>query len=242
MANYSSDYGIRPSVRSFILGVSFILASVGTITAQTITADTSFQSHYAANLNVADTLINISNTGANGAPLWGPGIGTPAGAMCINVYAFAPEEQLISCCSCYVTANALVSLSAHNDLLSNTLTGIQPTSLVIKLIATATGTDPSLGTPVYSGSASSCTNSAAGVGSLFPVAPAGLVAWGTIAHLSSANSSGFTITETPFRPVTLSDAEVRSLTNRCTFIIGNGSGFGVCRSCSSAGRGASATQ
>ena len=47
---------------------------------------------------------------------------------------------MISCCSCLVTPNGLVHVTANNDLVSNTLTGIRPNSIVIKLVASATGT------------------------------------------------------------------------------------------------------
>ena len=58
----------------------------------------------------------------------------------MNVHAFSPDEQLVSCCSCLITPNGLVSLSANNDLISNTLTGVRPNSIVVKLVATAAGT------------------------------------------------------------------------------------------------------
>ena len=101
--------------------------------------DSTFQVRYASNLTSGDSVINITNTGANGASLFGPGFGGQAGNICVNVYAFSPDEQLISCCSCLITPNGLVSLSTQNDLISNTLTGTRPNSVVVKLVATATG-------------------------------------------------------------------------------------------------------
>ncbi len=41
-----------------------------------ITADSPFQVGYAANLNIGESYIDITNTGANGAALLGPGFGT----------------------------------------------------------------------------------------------------------------------------------------------------------------------
>src|SRR5205085_11201347 len=90
-------------------------------------SDSFFQVRYASNLTPAapDSVINITNTGTNGASLFGPGFGNAAGNLCVNVYAFSPDEQLISCCSCLVTPNGLISLSVTNDLISNTLTGVR---------------------------------------------------------------------------------------------------------------------
>src|SRR6202050_4968517 len=94
-----------------------------------VTADASFQVGYAANLTIGESYINIVNTGANGASLLGPGFGTQAGNMCINVYAFAPDEQEISCCSCLLTPNSVANLGVNRDLTSPTLTGVVPTSV-----------------------------------------------------------------------------------------------------------------
>ncbi len=190
-----------------------------------ITADSPFQVRYASNLTAGDSVINITNTGANGASLFGPGFGGAVGNICVNVYAFSPDEQLVSCCSCLVTPDGLVSLSVVNDLISNTLTGVRPSSVVVKLISTLAGTG---------GSGTSCTNSAATPGPL----ATGLAAWGTTIHASAA---GFATTETAFTPSTLSAGELASVTNRCQNIIGNGSTFGICRSCRAGGLGAGRT-
>lgn len=219
-------------------GVGACTVNLATANQEVVTAGfdkVQVQVHYAANLNIADSIINISNTGANGANLYGPGFGA-AGNICVNVYAFSPDEQLIACCSCLVTPNGLVSLSVANDLVSNPLTPIRPTSAVVKLLATATGADAATRAPLYSGS--SCTNSAAAAGNAYPIAPGGLVAWGTAAHLTPGAASPFAITENPFFPSSASADDLRSLTNRCAFIIGNGGSFGICRSCSLGGRGA----
>ena len=193
--------------------------------------DTPFQVRYASNLTQGDSLVNITNTGVNGASLYGPGFGTAAGNICVNVYAFSPDEQLISCCSCLVTPNGLVNVTANRDLVSNTLTGIRPNSIVIKLLATLAGTG---------GSGTSCSNSAATAGTATIVN--GMLAWGTTLHSSTAidpppAGTAFSITETAFLPATLSAGELASITNRCTNIIGNGSTFGICRSCRLGGLG-----
>src|SRR5947209_6415576 len=114
----------------------FFLTTVMSVAAFAQASDTPFQVGFAANLNVGDSVINITNSGASsttpGAPVV-PGT-TLNGNLCANVYTFSPDEQLISCCACTVTPNALVSLSARNDLISNTLTPAVPTSIVTKIL------------------------------------------------------------------------------------------------------------
>src|ERR1700683_4732062 len=99
-------------------------------------ADSPYQVRYASNLNIGDSVINLTNTGAGGAGL---GSGTSAsitGSICVNVYAFDPTEEIVSCCSCPVTPNGLVSLDVQKDLISNPVFPRTPSSIVIKLLAT----------------------------------------------------------------------------------------------------------
>jgi hypothetical protein len=175
-----------------------------------ITADSPFQVKYASNLNLGDSVINVTNTGANAG-----------NNICLNVYTFSPDEQEVSCCSCTVTPNALQALSVKNDLVSNTLTPAVPTSVVVKLVATSGG---------------SCNAATAGTGAS-TLAP-GLAAWGTTLHASAAVAGGVALTETAFTPATLSNAELTRITQLCGFIQSNGSGFGICRSCRLGGLGA----
>ena len=206
-----------------------------TVNCIAIGCSNAFQVKYFSNLHLADSFINIVNTGANGAPLNGPGFG-PAGNICANVYAFSPDEQLVSCCSCLITPNGLVSLSVRDDLRANTITGTAPDSMVVKLVTTATGPGPTF-------TGTTCAGSAAAAGTAaFPTIKGGTAAWGTTAHFPGAGAvpaapAPFSTTETPFTPATLSDGELASITNRCTNIIGNGSGFGICRACAPGGRG-----
>ncbi len=190
------------------------------------TLDTPFQVRYAANLNLGESYIDITNTGANGAPLLGPGFGGASGNICVNVYAFDPGEELISCCSCLVTPDQTVNLGVTRDLTVKTLTGVVPTSVTIKILATLAGTG---------GSGSSCNNSAAMVQN-----PAALLSeWhGRLGnHAPCFANGGLATTETAFTPSTLSAGETASIGGRCASILGNGSGFGVCNSCRAGGLG-----
>ena len=118
----------------------------------------------------------------------------------------------MSCCACEVTPNGLNSLSARNDLISNTLTPGVPTSIVIKLLATA---------PV----AGVCN---AGTATAARLAP-GLRAWASTIHALPTTPVSYGMTETPFSRSQLSASELAKLTAQCGFIQANGSGYGICK-------------
>jgi hypothetical protein len=196
------------------LGVVVVLSLATNVWSQpNVTVDTPFQVGYAANLNLRDSLVNITNSGARGAGLGGGTGASTTGAICANVYVFSPDEEMVACCSCPVTPNGLKSLSARQDLISNTLTPAVPTSIVVKILGS---------TPV----GGSCSNSAATPGAT----TSGLLAWGATVHQNTVDNTIAT-TEFPFLPATLSAGELSRLTNLCTFILADGSGFGICRSC-----------
>src|SRR5580658_10457029 len=157
-------------LRNVILAA--LVLAVAAFAQNPVTADSPFQVRYAANLNIGESYINIINTGANGAPLLGPGFGAAAGNICVNVYAFDPGEELVSCCSCLVTPDQTVNLGVIRDLLARTLTGAVPPSVTVKLLSTLAGGD---------GTGSSCTNSAATV-TTATLATGSMAAWGTTLH------------------------------------------------------------
>jgi len=208
-------------VRTLVLAAMSI--SVVAFAQNPITADSPYQVRYASNLTIGDSVVNITNTGAHGAGL---GSGTSAsvtGAICANVYVYAPDEEVVSCCSCPVTPNGLVSLSAVNDLINNPLTRGTPTSIVIKVLATV---------PV----GGSCNNSALLAGT--PSLTAGLAIWGTTLHANTSAAAGtYGVTETAFTPASLSAGELARLAYGCGVVANVGSGFGVCNSCRLGGLG-----
>ena len=181
-----------------------------------IQRDSPFQVRYAANLIAGESYINIINTGSNGAPLNGPGFSVGTGNICVNIYAVDPTENLISCCSCLVTPNQTVNLGVNRDMLIKTLTPVTPPSATILLI----GSNPN---------ATNCTNTAALVGTPNNSVTGGFVAFGTTLHATKPGV--YASAEAPFAPAQLSSDQLSSLTGRCAFIIGNGSGYGTCLSC-----------
>jgi hypothetical protein len=189
-----------------------------------ITADSPYQVSYATNLTQGDSVINITNSGASGAGLGSGTTASVTGSICANVYVYDPSEEIVSCCSCPVTPNGLVSLSAQGDLISNPLTRGTPTSIVIKILATV---------PV----GGSCSTSAYLGGT--PTLAKGLIAWGTTLHANTSAAAGtYAVTESHFTPATLSAGELARLAYTCSIVANQGSTFGVCNSCRLGGLGA----
>ena len=190
----------------------------------TITPSDYFQISYAANLNVGDAFVNITNSGATAITNEGnanvpidPGTSLN---LCANLYTFDPQEELISCCSCSVTPNALQSLSVVSSLISNPLTPAIPTAVVIKMIGTLQVGTCNAGTPGL---------------------PAhGLLAWGTsLPQNTSTAKASYSVTEAPFSQAALTLAEYAHVVSFCGFIQADGTGFGICKGCASGGLGAS---
>jgi len=168
-----------------------------------------FQVRYAANLNKGDAYVNITNSGSD----------EPFDNICVNVYTFDPSEEMVSCCACLVTPNALVSLSVQGDLISNTLSPSTPTAVVIKLVATRPTDEVT------------CNPGSTGKVAL------GMRAWGTTLHALPGTPTTYGVTEGAFLPGGLSAAEADHLFSFCGFIQANGSGFGICKSCRAGGLG-----
>jgi hypothetical protein len=197
---------------------------------------------YASNLITGgDAVVDLTNTGSSASAVncspsqgcVGPAQNNINGNVCVNIYAFAADEQEVACCSCLVTPNALWSASVKTALLNSTLTPSFPNEVVIKMISTA----PNQKT-VDTVTTQSCNAATIGLADLQP----SVVAWGTSTHgVPTATGPNFTITETPFSNATLSGAEIARDVQECQFIQILGSGqFGICKGCSNVGLGANA--
>jgi hypothetical protein len=178
--------------------------------------DSPYQIRYASNLATTDYVINISNSGAAGAGRYSAGtMATVTGALCANIYAFNADEEIIACCSCPVTPDGLVSFDIKTSLLSNSFSIGTPSSVVIKLLATA----PQGGT---------CAGSAALATGAPPLL--GLVSW--IRSVPAATSTTCPVsTDASFTPATLSAGEYNRLGSLCSLIMAQGSGTGICNAC-----------
>jgi hypothetical protein len=210
--------------------VAYGQLACGTTTTPAACPEDSFQLLYASNVttaavpNLGDSLINATNTGAT-QTVTGL-LGYAGGNICLNFYVFDPNEEELACCSCMVTPNGLISTSAE-DLLSNNLTPENPSSTVIKVLASsATG----LTTCVGSAAAVTATNPGA-ANNLVP----GARLWGTTLHTSTGSpTSGFPYgveREFSHAGATLSAGELNRMVILCGVTAANGSNFGLCKGC-----------
>jgi|SRR5271166_1872376 len=129
--------------------------------------------------------------------------GVPIGGnLYADIYVFDDSQEMQECCSCYVSADGLLSESVNKNLTANELTGRAETSRGVIKIISSNNDDP--------------TN---------PVPSTGLRGWMT--HIQKA-STGFAITEAPLADSNLATAEVQALQQLCALSITLGSGYGVC--------------
>jgi len=179
--------------------------------------DLPFQVNYATNLAYGDSFVTVTNSGAAAT------VSMPLqnGNICVNVYTYDPTEELVACCSCPLTPNALEFLSVKRDLIINTLTPAMPPSVVVKLLANV---------------ATTCNAATVTSASL----TRGLIAWGTTMAQTSAGV--YTPERTPFTSATLSTAELTRMTSLCGFIEANGSGYGICNPCRTGSSGGASRQ
>lgn len=224
------------TLRSFVLPFASMLASISVAAAQeratgpAVGYEDSYQINVVGRLDLADSVVNITNPGFHVPPsLFPGGLPTSGGYICANVYVFDPSERMQECCSCPVSRNGVKSLSVKTDLTNNTLTSVPPTSVTIKLVATIP--------PGGVDSPSTCDASKLPAGTVALGAnggfASGMRAWATHVH-SVATSAGGPLqfaTETEFSQVPLSDPERVVLGTTCRIIIGNGSGAGICSVC-----------
>ncbi len=130
--------------------------------------------------------------------------GVPNGNLWASIYVFDDSQELQECCSCFVSADGLLSESVNKNLTANELTGrAENTRGVIKVISTYTN-DPTA-----------------------PGFVAGLRAWQT--HIQAgATKTTWSVTEAPLADSILAPAEQSALDQLCSFAITLGSGYGVC--------------
>lgn len=166
-----------------------------------------YQINYASNLNMADGVVNVTNAGSVAGFY---NANTP-GDICVNAYVYAPDQRLLTCCSCPVASNSLHSWPVFfgpGSLLSRVPPAALPgsPSVIIKLVATS---------PADTGTGSCPPPNAYPSGTLLisNLAP-GMTAWGTHSH--PTNIGTLAITETKFAEKGLSLNEMNRLNTDCS--------------------------
>jgi len=216
-----------------LLAVVIVACMVFSAAAQAQTNDVYWVGYYSNNLTinnletvaaVPDQSVYINNPGVQGAPINpATGLVSTAGYLCANLYVFDASQEMVECCSCPLSPNALVSLSLRTNLLANPLGGVAPRSGVIKLISslpisvTPNGVSPTTATAVCD---------AGEIGSAGETVLADLRAWGTQFQILSQGR--YAITQSKFMAAPLSAAEAAFLPVACQFVRYLGSGQGVC--------------
>ena len=197
--------------------------------------DGAFQVNYASHLSQGDGVVNVTNDG------WQAGTNTPVvgsnsyGDICVNVFVYAPDQELAACCSCLVTPNALHSWPISfgpGNLLSN----LNNTAIRNSIFGDGTGN----GSVVIKLLGTLPTGAGAGTSDFCPrpdmanaVITAGLMAWGTHSHPTNI-ANAVSITETRFEPGNLSTGEFNKLQQDCSYLLTRGSGS-VCPNCQTGG-------
>jgi hypothetical protein len=185
----------------FILGL--LVLAPGALLAQ---GPTYYVDHYINNPGPVpggnDQVLRIINVGTGGTPLT-----SPVGDICADIYVFDNNQEMISCCSCRLTPNELLTASVAFNLTNNPLTSVVPPAGVIKIGLTGGSTSP-CGVPL--------TASDTNLG----------VAFATHLHVLG---TAVALTETELLPSPLSATEEAAfLPQACQFTQYLGSGKGTC--------------
>jgi hypothetical protein len=118
----------------FLLALALILG--GNALAQNVGDNSVYFTTYFAN-NVAaapDATLRIVNDGDTFSS-------TNDGHLWASIYVFDDSQELTECCSCFISADGLLSESVKRDLTQAPITHITPTRGVIKVISSSTESD-----------------------------------------------------------------------------------------------------
>ena len=114
-----------------LLLVALVGMLAGNALAQTENEDY-FVTYFANNLAAAavpDATLRIVNDGSSAA--------NSDNSLWASIYVFDDSQELTECCSCFVSADGLLSESVKNQLTASPLTSIKPPRGVIKVISSS---------------------------------------------------------------------------------------------------------
>jgi hypothetical protein len=194
--------------------------------------DSPYRVGYYGNANMAgfpDGQLDIVNPGSTGG-YSATDDKTPIGDLCANIYVFKADQEMVECCSCFISPNGQLQLSLDVDLTSNPVqnsaTVALPVAGVIKIFTSSTlPISDGCTTPLASGGAVTTLDVAAQ-----SYEPYGyLNSWNTHARQTVGGTSPlYTISEVPLDPATWAYDELTKVQEQCYLIQNSGSGHGRC--------------
>lgn len=196
-------------------------------------ADTHYYIGYYGNANTAgfpDGQLNIVNPGSTGGYSKTDGL-TPIGDLCANIYVFTSDQEMVECCSCFVSPNGMLQLSLDTNLTANPLANPAivplPVAGAVKLVSSNPFPSDSCTETLSSGGGSTTLDVAATT-----YGPNGSLR-AAITHVRETvggTSPLFTVTETSLTQANLSadGTELYKLQAQCYALQNIGSGKGRC--------------
>ena len=201
-----------------ILAIALMLG--GNALAQNVGDNSDYFVTYYSNANTTgapDGTLRIVNDGDNATT---DSEGIENGTLWAAIYVFDDSQEMISCCSCQITADGLLSESVNKQLTSNTFTGRgELTRGVIKVLSSGYGPDPTV-----------------------PIPTAGLRGWATHVEattttfpapgpgnpVNAVEKGPWFVTETALADSNLTALEQSNLGTLCSYGQTIGSGYGLC--------------
>ena len=95
---------------------------------------TTYYSNNSSASGVPDATLRIVNDGDTVSA-------TNDGSLWASIYVFDDSQEWTECCSCFVSADGLLSESVKNQLTQSPITGLKPSRGVIKVISSSTESD-----------------------------------------------------------------------------------------------------
>jgi len=191
--------------------------------------ETNYYIGYYGNANTAgfpDAQLNIVNPGSTGG-YTKTDFKAPIGDLCANIYVFTSDQEMVECCSCFVSPNGMIQLSLNLNLTANPLANPAivplPVAGALKVVSSSPFANDT------------CTESLTGGEGTFTLdgaatsyVPLGSLR-GAITHVRQTTSTLFTTTETSMHQADLGDgSELSKLQSQCYFLQNTGSGHGRC--------------
>jgi len=222
----------RPKVYGLLV-LSLLCVCFASSASAQILADTHYYIGYYGNANMAgfpDAQLNIVNPGSTGGYSLSD-LKTPIGDLCANIYVFTSDQEMVECCSCFISPNGQIQLSLNLNLTANPLanSGVVPvpTAGALKVVSSNPFGNDKCTESLTGGSGTATLDVAATT-----YAPNGsLRAWDThVRQTVGGTTPLFTVTETALHQADLSPdgSELSKLQRQCFFLQNTGSGHGRC--------------